>query len=115
MDPARDVLEQLYIDFNDRDIDAILAAMHPDIDWPNDQEGGRIQGRDGVRDYWRRQFAELDPHLKPLSFSPLPGGGWAVEVEHLVQDRAGAVLNDQIVTHSYTFEDGLIRSMRLEK
>ena len=40
MDQNRDLLEQLYIDFNDRNIDAVLAAMHPDVDWPNDWEGG---------------------------------------------------------------------------
>jgi hypothetical protein len=115
VDPARDLLEQFYIDFNDRNVDAVLAAMHTDIDWPNDWEGGRIHGREAMRDYWRRQFAEIDPHLTPLSFSPIPGGGWAVEVQQLIQNRAGEVIADDVVTHAYAFEDGLIRSMQVEK
>jgi hypothetical protein len=115
VDQTRDLLEQLYVDFNDRDIDAVLAAMHPDVDWPNDWEGGRVAGRDAIREYWRRQFADLDPHLTPNTFSPVDGGGWAVEVEEVVHDKAGAVVADRIVTHVYRFEDGLVRSMHVEK
>jgi hypothetical protein len=115
MDGTRDLLESFYIDFNDRDVEAMLEAMHADVDWPNDWEGGRLQGRDAVRDYWRRQWAVIDPHLTPLVFSPGLDGGWAVEAQLIVQDRAGQVLDDRVVVHVYAFEDGLIRSMWIER
>ena len=39
--------DSLYAAFNARDIDAALAGMHPEVDWPNGWEGGRVHGRDG--------------------------------------------------------------------
>ena len=33
------ILKQTYRHFNDRNIDATLAVMHPDVDWPNGVEG----------------------------------------------------------------------------
>ena len=44
-------LRLLYEAFNARDIDTCLAAMTPDVDWANGWEGGRVVGRDAVRDY----------------------------------------------------------------
>jgi hypothetical protein len=42
-------LRATYVAFNARDIDAVLAQMTADVDWPNAWEGGRVQGRDAVR------------------------------------------------------------------
>jgi ketosteroid isomerase-like protein len=114
MDPQRALLEQLYIDFNDRDIDAVTAVLHPDVDWENDWKGGRVHGRDGVKEYWRDQWAEIDPHATPLSFSPSADGRMAVEVRQVTHDKAGKVLSDRVVTHIYSFVDGLIRSRQLQ-
>jgi hypothetical protein len=50
------LLRDVYAAFNARDVDAVIATLHPDVDWPNAFEGGRVTGRDDVRDYWRRQF-----------------------------------------------------------
>src|SRR5258705_6728346 len=40
------MLRELYASFNARDIDAVLARLAPDVDWPNGMEGGRVHGRD---------------------------------------------------------------------
>ncbi|GAB3798635.1 hypothetical protein GCM10028819_20160 [Spirosoma humi] len=48
-------LNQLYQDFNDRDINAVLAFLHTDVTWPNGWEGGYVHGRDDVQAYWLRQ------------------------------------------------------------
>jgi hypothetical protein len=29
--------------------------MHPEVDWPNAWEGGRVVGHAAVRDYWRME------------------------------------------------------------
>lgn len=47
----RELLAAAYEAFDVRDMDAVLAMMHPDVDWPNGMEGGRIRGRSDVRDY----------------------------------------------------------------
>ena len=44
-------LRDLYAAFNARDVDAVLAHVHPDVDWPNAFEGGRVHGREAVREY----------------------------------------------------------------
>jgi len=43
-------LRSLYAAFNARDIDAALATMTADVDWPNDWEGGRVVDYDQIRD-----------------------------------------------------------------
>ena len=29
------LIRDLYASFNARDIEAVIAALHPDVDWPN--------------------------------------------------------------------------------
>lgn len=108
-----EVLRYAYAAFNARDVDAALATFHPDVDWPNGMEGGRVVGHDAVRAYWTRQWTLIDPHVEPLSFTPVAGGRIAVDVRQVVRDRAGAVLADQRVRHVYRVEDGKVRSMEI--
>jgi hypothetical protein len=52
-----ELLRRVYALFNGRDIESVLAAMHPDVVWANGMEGGHVYGRDEVRSYWKRQWA----------------------------------------------------------
>ena len=108
---AMERLRQVYADFNARDIEAVLAVMHPDVDWPNGWEGGRVRGHAEVRDYWTRQWAEIDSSVEPVGFSETPDGRIAVEVHQLVKDLDGKVLSEGTVTHVYTFDEGLVTRM----
>ena len=108
-----EVLRYAYAAFNARNVDAALAGMHPDVDWPNGMEGGRVHGHQGVREYWTRQWTMFDPHVEPLSFARMPDGRMAVEVRQVVRNAAGALLLDQRVHHLYRIEDGLIREMEI--
>jgi len=106
-------LRQTYRAFNNRDTEAVLELLHPEVDWPNAWEGGRVVGRDGVRDYWIRQFAEISSHVEPESFTEEPDGAITVEVHQVVHDaNSGDVLNDSQVRHRYWFDDdGLVTRM----
>ena len=106
-------LRQTYRAFNDREIDAVLELMHPEVDWPNAWEGGRVIGRDAVRDYWTRQFAEISSNVEPESFTEEPDGAITVEVHQVVHDaNSGDLLNDSRVRHRYWFDDnGLVTRM----
>jgi nuclear transport factor 2 (NTF2) superfamily protein len=108
-----ETLQQLYTAFNARDLDRVLAALDPEVDWPNGWEGGRLLGRDAVRDYWTRQWAELDPHVTPEAFTTDTEGRTTVEVHAVIRDRDGKLLADHTVLHRYTFEAGLIRKMEI--
>ena len=109
------LLERMYAAFNQRKVDVVLQAMVPDVAWPNGWEGGFVHGREAVGDYWRRQWAEIDPTVSPESFEALPDGRLAASVRQLVRDRAGKTLSDQVVIHTYSFRDGLIAAMEIRK
>lgn len=110
----RELLRGAYRDFNARHIDAVLARMHPGVDWPNGFEGGRVHGHEEVRDYWTRQWAVVDPHVDPVSIEPDDDGRMIVEVHQVVKDHEGKVLSDSIVHHAYRIREGLIVRMDIE-
>ena len=109
------ILQQTYQHFNDRNIHATLAMMHPEVDWPNGMEGGIEHGHEAVRNYWTRQWKILDPHVEPVAFNRLEDGRFDLTVHQVVQDMEGNVLVNQIIHHIYTFEDGLIKAMEIQK
>jgi hypothetical protein len=45
MPTERDVLTEAY---DARELERALAAMHPEVDWPNGMEGGYVHGHDGA-------------------------------------------------------------------
>lgn len=111
----RELLRKMYEAFNARDLDTTSALMHPEVDWPNGWEGGRVHGAEGVRDYWTRQWAAIDPSVEPVGFDTEDDGRTAVQVHQRVSDLEGNVLMDGLVEHVYRIEEGLIRSMEIRK
>jgi hypothetical protein len=112
---TQELLAAAYAAFNARDIGAVLALMHPDVDWANGMEGGHVHGHSAVRDYWKRQWAIIDPHVEPVRFASDEAGRTVVEVHQIIRDLTGRVLSDQIVQHVYTIHDGLIERMDIKK
>jgi ketosteroid isomerase-like protein len=113
MSAAEELVRRAYEAFNARDLDAALALMAPDVDWPNAWEGGRMIGHDAVHEYWTRQWAEIDPRVEPVGVRELPDGRIAVDVHQIVRSRAGELLADTRVEHVYTVRDGLIARMEV--
>jgi hypothetical protein len=107
-------LRALYDAFNARDIDATLAAMSDDVDWPNAWEGGRVHGRAAVRTYWQRQWAQIDPTVEPVSIVTRPDGHVAVGVSQTVRTLDGDLVAENRVVHVYELHDGLIARMDIE-
>ncbi|HEY1854141.1 MAG TPA: nuclear transport factor 2 family protein [Solirubrobacterales bacterium] len=107
-------LRLLYEAFNARDAEAVISQMATDVEWPNAWEGGRLHGRNAVRDYWQRQWAEIDPTVEPIGFEELAGGRMAVAVRQVIRDREGSIVASQEVRHVYSFRDGLIAAMEVE-
>ena len=64
-----ELLKRVYNLFNARDMEGVLRKLHEDVMWANGMEGGHVHGRDGVRQYWTRQWAMMDPHVEPVEFS----------------------------------------------
>src|SRR5918911_1560330 len=108
-------LRNLYDAFNTRNIDAVLAAVTDDVDWPNAWEGGRVHGKEGIRSYWRRQWADIDPRVDPVDLAELDDGRVAVAVEQTVLDLDGGLIAKRSVRHVYTLRDGLVARMDVEE
>ncbi len=52
------LLRSAYRAFDARDIDAALELMHPEVDWPNAWEGGRVVDHAALRDYTGELISE---------------------------------------------------------
>jgi len=111
----RDLLISIYNFFNRRNIEPILALMHPEVQWPNGMEGGWVNGREGVRAYWTRQWGVVDPHVDPVRFEADDQGHIVTNVHQVVRDMKGTILVDRMVQHVYLIQDGLIRRMDIRE
>jgi hypothetical protein len=114
-EPSVALLKKAYVAFNTRDIDGALSTMRSDVVWPNGMEGGTIHGHEGVRAYWKRQWAIIDPHVDPVTFDLDSSGNVVVGVHQVVRDLQGKVLLDRMVQHVYTLRSGLIQSMNIRE
>ena len=107
------LLRRMYAAFNQREIENVLEAMHPAVDWPNGMEGGRVLGKAAVREYWRRQFEVLDPQVDPEGFEMESDGQIKVSVHQKVRDKGGKLVVDRVIQHVYEIREGLIRHMEI--
>jgi ketosteroid isomerase-like protein len=109
---AEPILRSIYRAFNARDIDGAIKFMHPEVDWPNAWEGGRVVGHAAVRDYWKRQFAAISSRVEPEGFTEDADGSITVAVHQVVHDaRTGEFISGSDVRHRYRLEDGLVVRM----
>lgn len=117
-DPKVDIkalLSQIYAAFNKRDVDGTLAFMSDGVSWPKASEGGRVVGKQAIREYWTRQWSEFDPLVSVLEVIDREDGTIAVKVHQLVKDLKGSVLSDTELWHVYSFTGGLIDRMEIEE
>jgi ketosteroid isomerase-like protein len=115
MPDAEEILRSAYRAFNARDIAAAIELMHPEVDWPNAWEGGRVIGRDAVAAYWSRQFEAISSTVEPVGFACEEDRRVAVTVHQVVDDaKTGERLSDSSVIHRYRIQDGLIVRMDVE-
>ncbi len=109
------IIKQAYHSFNERNIDAIFSLMIEHVCWPNGWEGGYVKGQDEVRDYWTRQWKEINPVVTPVSIKKIDEDKFDVKVHQVVKDLNENILYDGIIHHIYTFEKGMIKSMEIVK
>ena len=90
-----DRIGALYEAFNARDVDAVVAQVAPDVDWPDAMLGTRVVGSDAVRAYWLGQWEVIDLAVDPRR----------------LRDRDGDLLGHAFVLHTYTFSGPLVSRM----
>jgi ketosteroid isomerase-like protein len=105
------LLERAYCHFNDRQVDALLAMMTDDVEWPDVAHAEVLHGKDQVRRYWESQFAVVDSRVLPTDFIH-SGAELVVVVGQRILDREGKSLSaPSVAFHKFTFEGSLIRRM----
>ncbi len=107
------LIKKAYAAFNARDIDTALTVMDADVQWPKAWEGEHITGHEAIRDYWTRQWQEIDPTVIPVAFHEMPDGQLNVVVHQVVKDKNGNSVIDTTVNHFYTFAAGKIKRMEI--
>jgi len=105
------LITEAYSAFNRRDVDGALALMSEKVDWPTASEGGRVIGKEEIRAYWTRQWAEFDPNVKPMEVTEGEAGRTDVNVHQVVKNLRGEVISDQKLVHVFTIANGLIERM----
>lgn len=100
----RAILMELYEALNDRDLDAALNHLAPEVEWPNEATGGHVHGRSAVRAYLQAQWQKRDPRAAPMQVDFDGAGNAHVRVHELVRSPSGAVLTDRKVEHIVAFE-----------
>jgi ketosteroid isomerase-like protein len=108
-----ETLKRLYERFNAKDIDGVLANLADDVEWANGMDGGHVQGHDGIRAYWKRQWSNVDPHVVPVHFDQGADGSLIVEVRQTIRDLEGnpvqqGGLSDKTVGHVFRFAGGKV-------
>src|ERR1700694_4245904 len=112
---TQEVISQAYSAFNQRDVDATLVLMSENVSWPKASEGGRVVGKEEIRDYWTRQWTEFDPRVDVLEVVEREAGKTDVKVHQLVKNLKGDVLSDTELWHVYTIVNGLIERMDIKE
>ena len=110
----KELISQAYAAFNRRDVDAALSLMSENVSWPKASEGGRVVGKQEIREYWTRQWAEFDPHVDVLEVIEREAGKTDVRVHQRVKSLQGDVLSDTELWHVYTIVNSLIERMDIK-
>lgn len=110
----KETIRKAYTAFNERNIDNALSTMQPDVQWSKAWEGGYISGQEEIKQYWTRQWTEINPKVEPVGFEARANGSLEVRVHQKVKDLQDHLMFDGMVKHVYTFKDGLIQTMDIE-
>lgn len=97
--------------FNDRDIDALVAMMTDDAEWPDVANGAVLRDKAAIRSYWEGQFAVSNPQVEPTDFVGVGDDMVAVVKQEVTNLRGEPLVPTTVVFHRYSFDGDLVRRM----
>jgi hypothetical protein len=107
------LFQELYENFNNRQIDLVISQMTTDVKWANGMDGGYVYGHEGVREYWTRQFNIVKSQVSPLEFG-IENDSVRIKVHQVVHNPEGNLLADEIVGHRFYLKNGKISEFVIE-
>ena len=114
MDSINTFFQELYKNFNDRQIEKVIGHMTENVRWANGMEGGFVYGHEAVRAYWTRQFAMISSIVTPLEIDD-QNETVTIKVHQLVHDLNGKELSDEIVHHIFHMQNNKIAEFDIGK
>lgn len=112
---TEELISQAYSSFNKKDIDGTLALMSENVSWPKASEGGRVVGKQAIREYWTRQWTEFDGQVHVLEVIDREAGKTEVKVHQVVKNLKGELLSDTELWHIYVIQNSLIERMDIKE
>lgn len=112
-DGSTELVRKAYSAFNERDVEAGVALMDPEVDWPNVPAGGFVHGRAQLREHWREQFRQADPRIEVAAIAEKGGGRVEAKVRQIVRAPDGSKLSDDRLVHVFTIVGERIKRMEV--
>jgi SnoaL-like protein len=103
---------ELYRNFNNRNIDLVISKMTDDVKWANGMEGGFVYGHNGVKDYWTRQFTMLSARVTPLTIDE-EKGVVKIKVHQVVHDLDRKLLVNEYLYHLFSIVNDKIAEFNI--
>ncbi len=91
-----------YAAYNGQDVEALLARVRDDVDWPDGE--GSLHGKEEVRSYWTEQWTRTRTHDGPVGFNALDDGRTAVHISQVVRSLEGSVVSRGHFLHMHRIE-----------
>lgn len=120
-----DFFQELYINFNNRNIEFVIGQMADNVIWANGMGGGYLYGHARVREYWNKQFAVVSSKVTPLKIgiqdavldmgqeNNLGDKIVRLQVHQVVHDHDNNLLADEIVFHTFLIENKKIAQFHI--
>ena len=105
------LVRRAYDAFNNRAIEAAIELMDPEVDWPNVPQGGFVHGREQVREHWREQFGQADPHIEISEIREKTDNRVEARVRQIVRRLDGTDISDEQQVHVFTISNDRIKRM----
>ncbi len=114
MDDAQALLTKVFEAYNRRDFATLLSFLTPDIDWPDQVNGGRLVGLEAVKAYWDDYSRSIQVDLAPMTFTALPDGRIAVDTNRIVRNLSGQIWSDSHVRQIFTLRGDKVARLDVE-
>lgn len=114
MSAETDLIVRYFEALTRRDIEALMATMHPKAEFGDFLEGGDLIGPAAIRMFHQRMFDTLAPDFDLIAITVQPDGRMRVEMQVATHDRSGHVWSDTRGYALYDLVDGLIHGIELQ-
>lgn len=99
--------------FNSQDIEAMLANMTDDVEWPDVRNGSEVRGKDTFRHYLNDVMAVTTPRVTLGDVFVVGDAVFAIGFHQAYGDDGKLLGPPRVVTQSFRFRGGLIARIEL--